>query len=133
MGRRAKTKQGDPEPLAEVNGQGGRPSAKKLGKRKAAFEDDGGKEASSKRPVKKVKESSKKDNVGKSGKTAKVEAKKGTVKADKVPRGQKQRKPAQEEEESEAGSSVGWEDVQEEQDFGSHRKCVAGHVFGVRE
>ena len=41
MGRRAKNKQGDPTPFADANGPATRPSAKKLGKRKADAEDDG--------------------------------------------------------------------------------------------
>ncbi|KAH9951876.1 NOL1/NOP2/sun family RNA met [Amylocystis lapponica] len=52
MGRRAKHKQGNPEPLAEYQENAGRPSAKKLGKRKA--DTDG--EVPTKRPAKKARE-----------------------------------------------------------------------------
>ena len=51
MGRRAKNKQGDPSPLIEVQESAGRPSQKKLGKRKADEVETG-----SKRPAKKAKE-----------------------------------------------------------------------------
>ena len=52
MGRRAKNKQGDPAAFVEAQENTGRPSQKKLGKRKADDVD-----SNSKRPAKKVKES----------------------------------------------------------------------------
>lgn len=122
MGRRAKNKQGNPEPLVEVNGQAGRPSAKKLGKRKAEFEDDA-REALSKRPAKKIKESEK-SKGGKGGKGGKVQAsatKKAAPKADKAVSGKKKREAVQEEDE-EGGSGDGWEDVDEEEDLKTHTR-----------
>lgn len=121
MGRRAKNKQGNPVPLAEVNGAagGGRPSAKKLGKRKAAFDDEGGKELSlSKRPTKKVKESESgkgkgKDASGKKG--ANVKTTKSSVAL-----GTKKRKDVVEQEEG--GSSEGWEDVEDDDNFKTQTK-----------
>lgn len=127
MGRRAKNKQGDPAPLAEVNGQAGRPSAKKLGKRKAEFEDDA-RGALSKRPVKKIKESVK-SKPGKGGLAKFEETKKGPAKVDKAPLGKKKPKAVEDEdeeqeEESEGGSSAGWEDINDDEDPEAQRKCV---------
>lgn len=132
MGRRAKHKQGAPEPLAEANGQTGRPSAKKLGKRKAEFEDDS-REPLSKRPTKKAKESEK-GKVGKSAKSkpSAAETKNGAkVKADKAPSGKKKHKAVEEDEEEQAdaevdegGSSAGWEDVEDGGDFAAQTKYV---------
>lgn len=124
MGRRAKNKQGDPVPFAEVNGAagGGRPSAKKLGKRKAEFDDEGGKETSlGKRPQKKVKESESGKGKGK-GKDA--SGKKGaSVKTAKssAALGAKRRKEAVAEQE-EGGSSEGWEDVEDDEDLKTQTK-----------
>jgi 25S rRNA (cytosine2870-C5)-methyltransferase len=124
MGRRAKNKQGDPVPFAEVNGAvgSGRPSAKKLGKRKAEFDDDGGKDsAPSKRPQKKVKESESgkgegkvKDASGKKGASLK------TVKSSVAP-GTKRRKGAAVEKD-EGESSEGWEDVEDDEDLKTQTK-----------
>lgn len=127
MGRRAKNKQGDPAPLAEVNGQAGRPSAKKLGKRKAEFQDDA-REALSKRPVKKIKESEV-SKLGKGGQAKHEETKKGKAKVDKGPLGKKKHKAVQdddeeEEEASEGGSSAGWEDINDGENHEAQRKCV---------
>ncbi|KAI0093598.1 NOL1/NOP2/sun family-domain-containing protein [Irpex rosettiformis] len=123
MGRRAKNKQGDPTPLAdrEVNGL----SAKKLGKRKAEFDDEGVKGGLGKRPVKKVKEAVKSKTVKVvEGKGKKVDGKKG-VKRKKEGEVTKKSKKAVvvDEDESEGGdeemedegSSEGWEDVDEDE------------------
>ena len=56
MGRRAKNKQAAPAPLATAKDTPDRPSAKKLGKRKADADVDA-KESISKRPAKKARES----------------------------------------------------------------------------
>jgi hypothetical protein len=126
MGRRAKNKQGDPVPFAEVNGVvgSGRPSAKKLGKRKAEFDDDGGKDsAPSKRPQKKVKESE--SGKGK-GREKDANGKKGTsLKAVKssAALGKKKRKEAAVEKD-ESGGSEGWEDVEDDEDLKTQTKQV---------
>lgn len=125
MGRRAKNKQGDPEPIVDANGAGARPSAKKLGKRKAEVEGD----ATSKRPAKKLKEEvrPKKGAADKKGMTAKEQKKKtkGPVLSQKAP--QKKRKDESEEseeddEDAEGASSAGWEDV--EDDVKAEARCV---------
>ncbi|KAI0695935.1 NOL1/NOP2/sun family-domain-containing protein [Cytidiella melzeri] len=130
MGRRAKNKQGDPAPFAEVNGQAGvsgRPSAKKLGKRKAEFDDDvvgNGKEETvvSRRPTKKVRESKEgKEVKGKKG----VEGKKA-AKSDAVSKKSKHQAVEEEEEVEveEDGGSEGWEDVEDEDGLQVQRKSL---------
>ncbi|KAI0709381.1 NOL1/NOP2/sun family-domain-containing protein [Earliella scabrosa] len=126
MGRRAKTKQGDPAPLVEVQENAGRPSQKKLGKRKA---DDG--DSASKRPAKKVKETT--GGTAKLGKSAAVKSKdseksapKGALKgnADKS-KPKKQARFDQEDDEDEAeGSSDGWEDVEDDEDLKAQAKSL---------
>lgn len=116
MGRRAKNKQGDPAPLADANGFAGKPSAKKLGKRKAEAEDD-----VSKRPAKKVKEvEGKKADKKVLGK--KVEAKKPKGPAAKSAPAKKARESSEDLEEG--GSSEGWEDVEDAGDVKAQAKCV---------
>ncbi|KAJ3476497.1 hypothetical protein NLI96_g11117 [Meripilus lineatus] len=105
MGRRAKNKQSDPAPFAEVQSNAApRPSAKKLGKRKAEVEDD----AVTKRPSKKVKETQNKQTSSKvKGKEA---SKSGKLSKSK----EKSNKPIIEDE---GGSSEGWEDVDDDMDL----------------
>ena len=114
MGRRAKNKQGAPEPLADANGQVGRPSAKKLGKRKADVDDDA-RDAVSKRPAKKLKEAeAQKGALAKKGAERKGKA---------VPKASAKKKKQEESEDEdeedgvmEGGSSgsEGWENVEED-------------------
>ena len=96
MGRRAKNKQADPEPLSEP---GSKPanSNKKRGKRKADTTDGD-------RPVKKVKE-------GTSAKQAKSKPSKNTKGSTSSSKGLKPKAKAVQFEE--AGSSEGWEDVED--------------------
>ncbi|KAJ3551994.1 hypothetical protein NM688_g4392 [Phlebia brevispora] len=121
MGRRAKNKQGNPEPLADSrpNAQATKPSAKKLGKRKAEVEDDGH-DTQSKRPAKKMKEVESAVNVSKkAGEKATSKLKK----TEKAKIGKTKRKP--EDEEHEAGtSSEGWEDVDDEYDLEKEAKSL---------
>ena len=116
MGRRAKTKQGDPAPLVEVQENAGRPSQKKLGKRKA---DDG--ESASKRPAKKVKETA--GGTARPGKLAAIKSKdskksapKGALKAnaDKSKPKTQARFDQEDDEDEGEGSSDGWEDVEDD-------------------
>ena len=116
MGRRAKNKQGDPEPIEGANGAGARPSAKKLGKRKAEVEGD----ATSKRPAKKLKEEVRpKKGADKKSVATKEQVKKtkGPLLPKKAPL--KKRKDESEEseeddEDAEGASSAGWEDVEDD-------------------
>ncbi|KAI1794497.1 NOL1/NOP2/sun family RNA met [Ganoderma leucocontextum] len=113
MGRRSKNKQGDPAPFAEVQENAGRPSQKKLGKRKADDVD-----STTRRPAKKVKESD-----ARLGKPVKPPATKGKEKAGvkgelkaKVDKAKPTKKQARSEDGDEgAGSSGGWEDEDEVQ------------------
>lgn len=122
MGRRAKNKQGDPAAFAEVQENAGRPSQKKLGKRKADDVD-----SSSKRPAKKVKESDARPRKPPKSTTAKSREKsvvKGEVKA-KSDKPKSQKKQARFEDEDEgAGSSEGWEDVEDDDDLQTQAKYV---------
>lgn len=107
MGRRAKNKQGDPEPISQD--RSARPSGKRLGKRKAEADVDA-KDGPSKRPAKKAREheeksSRKEQNGGKTGSIAK-EIKKAASKP-------KVKRKAQEESEGES-SSEGWEGVRDD-------------------
>ena len=130
MGRRAKNKQGDPQPLEapQQEKRDRKESSKKLGKRKAEAPEE---DVSSKRPVKKLKEAE-----GKKGKTnAKEEkGKKVSFAKDKskdkktklAPVKDKKGKKKQESEDEDeliedGGSSEGWEDV-EEGDLQAQRK-----------
>jgi 25S rRNA (cytosine2870-C5)-methyltransferase len=107
MGRRAKNKQGAPEPLVDAP----HPSAKKLGKRKAEVEGD----ATSKRPAKKLKDEGKKGSERHDA--AKEEGKKKTKTKPSVSSKAAARKKEQSSEEESADesaegvSSAGWEDV----------------------
>jgi ribosomal RNA methyltransferase Nop2 len=92
MGRRAKNKQGDPTPIRDPQDK---PSAKKLGKRKAAEVED-----APARPLKKAKE-------------AKPKAKNASVKmGGKDVSGLKKKKTVSFNEED---GSEGWEDVDDEE------------------
>ena len=122
MGRRAKTKQGDPAPLVEVQENAGRPSQKKLGKRKA---DDG--ESASKRPAKKVKETSAKPAKAPAAAKGKEKTalKAAKAKADQpTPKKQKRARFDDEDEDEGAGSSEGWEDVEDDGDLKAEAKYV---------
>ncbi|KAI0818552.1 NOL1/NOP2/sun family-domain-containing protein [Irpex lacteus] len=131
MGRRAKNKQAPPTPLAEVNGQGGRPSAKKLGKRKAEFDEDVPEKGSAlkERPTKKVKENGKaKERSGKVQEKGGKKATQGKGKTGAAVK-PKSKAPIEEGEESdeeneEGGSSEGWEDVEDEDDLQEQRKSL---------
>ena len=122
MGRRAKNKQGDPQPFAQVQENAERPSQKKLGKRKAEEVD-----APTKRPAKKAK-----DAEGRPAKPIKPAASKGkdkiAVKGDakakaSAAQGKKKRVEFDDEDEG-AGSSEGWEDVEDDGDLKAHAKYV---------
>ncbi|OJT14584.1 25S rRNA (cytosine-C(5))-methyltransferase nop2 [Trametes pubescens] len=115
MGRRAKNKQGDPAPIGDREN---RPSQKKLGKRKA---DDV--EAPSKRPAKKARESEvkpAKPSIVK-GKPKTVATGEAKAKSDK-PKAKTQKRAHFEDEDEGAGSSEGWEDVDDDGDLKSHAK-----------
>ncbi|THH26948.1 hypothetical protein EUX98_g7250 [Antrodiella citrinella] len=122
MGRRAKTKQGDPAPF--VDGPG--PSAKKLGKRKA--EDEGPAKASV--SVKKQKADGGKPVKGRSTEDVNVKAKKSKGAAETKKSASKsakgKRKPVDEAEEMEdaAGSTEGWEDVDDGVDLKAAKKSL---------
>ncbi|KAM5533269.1 hypothetical protein V8D89_013046 [Ganoderma adspersum] len=122
MGRRAKNKQGDPAAFAEVQENAGRPSQKKLGKRKADDVD-----SSSKRPTKKVKESDARPGKPPTSTTAKSKEKivvKGEVKA-KADKPKSKKKQARFEDEGEgAGSSEGWEDVEDNDNLQTQAKSL---------
>lgn len=120
MGRRAKNKQGDPTPLVDANAQGARPSAKKLGKRKADAEDDA-REVVSKRPAKKMKEDVKKGE--KKGTAKKQAPKKGAAPKASKKVEESEDEELDEDEVMESGSSEGWEDV-EDADIEAEAKCV---------
>lgn len=124
MGRRAKNKQGDPEPLTDVNGQAGRPSAKKLGKRKAEVED-GGRESASKRPTKKLKESvsEKSEKGGQARKEINKKTKVAAIKK-KQKESESESDSGEEDEVMEGGSSEGWEDVENDFDVKAEAKYV---------
>lgn len=114
MGRRAKNKQGAPEPLADVNGESARPSAKKLGKRKAELVDDS-RESVSKRPAKKMKEAVQKKGV------KKVKAVTGKKQKEESEAGEDE-----DEDDVEEGGSEGWEDVDDDLDVKAEARCVQG-------
>ena len=102
MGRRARNKQGAPEPfLPKVL------APKKLGKRKADSDEEGDVKPSP-RPAKKVK-----DNAGKGKRTEKVNGKK------KNGKGKKAVMVVDEE-----GSADGWEDVEDDAALKAEAKCV---------
>lgn len=95
MGRRAKNKQAAPVPFIEVKASPEKPSAKKLGKRKQAPEQEN-------RPLKKVKAKSSSKDDAKSKKSSKRETKK-----------------AEDEDED-----SGWEGVQDDMDLKEEKKCA---------
>lgn len=111
MGKRTKNK--EQAPLVEVQANAGpRPSAKKLGKRKAEVED----EASTKRPAKKVKDVKSKKESAKSLNGSKI---------DKLGKSNKKsKKPVVEEEEGESDASDGWENVEDGADLEASKMCV---------
>ncbi|KAI0647188.1 NOL1/NOP2/sun family RNA met [Trametes meyenii] len=120
MGRRAKTKQGDPAPLLEVQDNAGRPSQKKLGKRKA--EDV---EVPGKRPTKKAREGEGKPTKvvptkSKPKGPSKGEAKAKPAKSEKA----NQKKAHFEDEDEGAGSSEGWEDVEDNENLQAQAKTL---------
>ena len=109
MGRRARNKQGDPAPLIEVPANAPqRPSAKKLGKRKADTEEDG----FTKRPTKKSKE---------------VKGGKGLTRVAKSTKSaepqERRRKTVVVEDES--ASSDGWENVEDDAELEASKRCAA--------
>ncbi|KZT11247.1 NOL1/NOP2/sun family RNA met [Laetiporus sulphureus 93-53] len=114
MGRRAKNKQGPPEPLEDTLAQAGRHSANKLGKRKA----EDAKEGLSKRPAKKAREN--KENP-----KSKTLLGKGKV-SEKPGRAPSKAKTKRKEdvEEEEGGNSEGWEDVEGDQDLKAHARSL---------
>lgn len=98
MGRRAKNKQAAPVPFQEVKQDYSRPSAKKLGKRKADSDE-------AIRPTKKVKESD-----SRTGNKPKASSK-----SKPAPKETKKSKP-------DADESEGWEDVEDDVDLKAQAK-----------
>ncbi|KAI0636833.1 NOL1/NOP2/sun family-domain-containing protein [Trametes polyzona] len=123
MGRRAKNKQGDPTPLHEVRENAGKPSQKKLGKRKAEEV-----EAPSKRPAKKARESEGKPPKSAPSKGKPKAALKDSAKAKAgkpKPKQQKQTRFEDEDEDEGAGSSSeGWEDVEDDGDLQTQARSL---------
>lgn len=119
MGRRAKNKQGDPAPFSEVQENAGRPSQKKLDKRKADEVD-----SSSKRPTKKAKEID--IRPGKSARSPAPKGKeKNAVKGEaKAKAGEPKKQQARFEEDEGAGGSEVWEDVEDDGDLQTQAQCV---------
>lgn len=121
MGRRAKNKQGDPRPFEDAQEKGNRKeSSKKLGKRKAEAPEE---DVSSKRPVKKTKTK----EEGKGKKVAFAKEKTSDKKTKSAPVKDKKGKRKQESEDEDelvedAGSSEGWEDVEDKDDLQTQRK-----------
>ncbi|GBE82020.1 25S rRNA (cytosine-C(5))-methyltransferase nop2 [Sparassis crispa] len=112
MGRRAKSKQGNPEPLAELQENAGRPSSKKTGKRKADA-DGGAKEGVSKRPAKKAR-GEEKERVHSKGK-GKVTGKTEKAKSSAAENKNKHQNSDEKE---------GWEDVEEDVDLKAQAKSL---------
>ncbi|TBU35832.1 NOL1/NOP2/sun family RNA met [Dichomitus squalens] len=120
MGRRAKNKQGDPSPLAEVKENAGRPSQKKLGKRKADDVD-----SANKRPAKKVKEGEARTDKPSKPTAAKGRATTASKNEGKArPVKSKSKKPSFEDDAEGAGGSEGWEDVEDDGDLQQHAKTL---------
>ncbi|TBU65681.1 NOL1/NOP2/sun family RNA met [Dichomitus squalens] len=120
MGRRAKNKQGDPSPLAEVKENAGRPSQKKLGKRKADDVD-----SANKRPAKKVKEGEARTDKPSKPTAAKGRATTASKNEGKArPVKSKSKKPSFEDDAEGAGCSEGWEDVEDDGDLQQHAKTL---------
>lgn len=116
MGRRAKTKQAPPEPLADPR-ESGKPSGKRLGKRKADPEPEEGK-----RPAKKAKETSAK----KKGET------KGAKEVTKTKGKKGQQSLATSWDDADAGgSSGGWEDIEDDDDVKAHAQCVFRRLLDI--
>lgn len=107
MGRRAKTKQGPPEPLYDPR-ESIKPSRRELGKRKAEPEPE-----DSKRPAKKAKETSTKKEGSKGVKGA-TEVNKGKGKG-KGKKGQQSLATSWDDADA-AGGNGGWEDVDDDDD-----------------
>lgn len=124
MGRRAKNKQGAPPSLASTNDSNDRPSAKKLGKRKAGADIDAN-ESLSKRPVKKVRENDARPQKTANGKTKTQPAVKGISKA-------RRRKDEDEDEDeggASSGSGEGWEGISDDEDLSTNAKYVSKDVL----
>lgn len=109
MGRRARTKQGPPEPLVDPR-ETSKPSRKELGKRKADPEPE-----ESKRPAKKAKETS----TNKTG-TKNPKQPKDTTKT-RGKKGQQGLATSWDDVDAE-GSSGGWEDVEDDTDLKTQAK-----------
>ncbi|KAH9842678.1 NOL1/NOP2/sun family RNA met [Rhodofomes roseus] len=118
MGRRAKNKQAPPVPIQDTTP---RPSAKKLGKRKADADADV-KESIGKRPAKKLRENHELPTKPAVGKARAGLAEKVTKPANKPK--PKRRKDEEDEEDAEAGSSEGWEGVPEDGDLKAKAKSL---------
>lgn len=110
MGRRAKTKQAPPEPLAEPR-DSAKPSGRRAGKRKADPEPEEGK-----RPTKKVKETSTK----KKGESKGVQ----DVTKTRGKKGQQSLATSWDDADAE-GSSGGWDDMEDDEDMKAHAQCVS--------
>lgn len=125
MGRRAKNKQAAPQSLAPANDASDRPSAKKLGKRKADADIDA-KESLSKRPAKKARENDERLQKAANGK-AKTQA---VEKGEKLSKSNR-RKNQEDEDEDDAssGSSEGWEGVSDDEDLKTKAKYVLQDVL----
>ena len=121
MGRRAKNKQSDPAPLADASQN--KPSAKKLGKRKADAENDE-RETLSKRPAKKARESEDK-KVAKKGSEGELKKKKSVKFEEKAQKKGKTKVVQKEVADEDAGEgSEGWEDVEDDYDLKTEAKYV---------
>ncbi|EIM90138.1 NOL1/NOP2/sun family RNA met [Stereum hirsutum FP-91666 SS1] len=109
MGRRAKTKQAPPEPLAEPR-DSAKPSGRRAGKRKADPEPEEGK-----RPTKKVKETSPK----KKGESKGVQ----DVTKTRGKKGQQSLATSWDDADAE-GSSGGWDDMEDDEDVKAHAQSL---------
>ena len=129
MGRRAKHKQSDPKPLLDSKENVGKPSQKKLGKRKADADFDGAREDLIKRPAKKARESLSNGEKGQ----AKSKGKKVAFAGEAAPtpakktKGKHKEPVAEESEESEESDSDAWENVEDEDDVKAQARSVLHH------
>ena len=146
MGRRAKNKQGDPEPYVDPNEGAAvaRPSAKKLGKRKAEEEEGVERSAKKMKAVEDAKEKNQSKSKAKGKEKENVVVKKGTEKTKKSVKssGKGKRKQVEEDEDEDeedeedldvdmeaGGSSDGWEDVEDGVDLKAEAKSVPLFTF----
>ena len=129
MGRRAKNKQSAPEPLAAAKVANDRPSAKKLGKRKADADVDA-KENLSKRPAKKARETDGRVPNSMQGKTQNQALEKGKKLGGKI---KSKRRDDEDEDEGEASgsSSEGWEGVEDDEEVRAQAKYVSHYACGA--